>query len=75
MRLLSLADTDCTTTNRLRLSLNFLILAKLSHATVGQAFYFFFVVYVLAYLKATKPPLFGFSLLGILMSFNGVYNG
>ncbi|KAG8888780.1 hypothetical protein FRB98_006792 [Tulasnella sp. 332] len=55
--------------------LNFLILAKLSHATVGQAFYYFFVVYVLAYLKATKPALFGFSLLGILMSFNGVYNG
>ncbi|KAG8991645.1 hypothetical protein FRB93_002632 [Tulasnella sp. JGI-2019a] len=55
--------------------LNFLVLAKLSHATVGQAFYFAFVVYVLAYIKARKPAMFSFSLLGILMSFNGVYNG
>ncbi|KAG8888779.1 hypothetical protein FRB98_006791 [Tulasnella sp. 332] len=53
--------------------LNFYILAKLAHATVGQAFVFAFMVYVLAWIKSLGPQYFAFSLLAILMSFNGIY--
>ncbi|KAG8991643.1 hypothetical protein FRB94_000915 [Tulasnella sp. JGI-2019a] len=53
--------------------LNFFILAKLVHATVAQAFVFAFMVYILAWIKSLGPQYFAFSLLAILMSFNGIY--
>ncbi|KAG8708233.1 hypothetical protein FRC09_001365, partial [Ceratobasidium sp. 395] len=54
-------------------SLNFLILAKLGHVPVAQAVVFTIMVYLLALIKAQGLKYFGFSLLAILMSFNGVY--
>ncbi|KAG8719517.1 hypothetical protein FRC08_002644 [Ceratobasidium sp. 394] len=54
-------------------SLNFLILAKLGHVPVAQAIVFTVMVYLLALIKAQGLKYFGFSLLAILMSFNGVY--
>ncbi|KAJ1303164.1 hypothetical protein OPQ81_011365 [Rhizoctonia solani] len=54
-------------------ALNFLILAKLGHVPVAQAVVFAIMVYFLALIKAQGLKYFGFSLLAILMSFNGVY--
>ncbi|CAE6533569.1 unnamed protein product [Rhizoctonia solani] len=54
-------------------ALNFLILAKLGHEPVAQAVVFAFMVYLLALIKAQGLKYFGFSLLAILMSFNGIY--
>lgn len=55
-------------------ALNFLILAKIGeHSLVGQGFFFAFCVYCLAVIKAKGPRYFGFSLLAIVMSFNGIY--
>jgi hypothetical protein len=53
-------------------ALNFLILAKLHHVPVAQAVVFTIMVYLLALIKAQGLKYFGFSLLAILMSFNGV---
>ncbi|KAG8728006.1 hypothetical protein FRC11_011969, partial [Ceratobasidium sp. 423] len=54
-------------------ALNFLILAKLGHVPVAQAVVFAVMVYLLALIKAQGLKYFGFSLLAILMSFNGIY--
>ncbi|CCO31114.1 hypothetical protein BN14_05148 [Rhizoctonia solani AG-1 IB] len=54
-------------------SLNFVILAHLGHEPVAQAVVFAFMVYLLALIKAQGLKYFGFSLLAILMSFNGIY--
>ncbi|CUA67618.1 putative polyketide synthase 3 [Rhizoctonia solani] len=54
-------------------ALNFLILAKLGHEPVAQAVVFAVMVYLLALIKAQGLKYFGFSLLAILMSFNGIY--
>ncbi|KAG8699562.1 hypothetical protein FRC09_006545 [Ceratobasidium sp. 395] len=54
-------------------SLNFLILSELGHVPVAQAAVFTVMVYLLALVKAQGLKYFGFSLLAILMSFNGVY--
>jgi hypothetical protein len=53
-------------------SLNFFILAKLGHVPVAQAVVFVVMVYLLALIKAQGLKYFAFSLLAILMSFNGV---
>ncbi|KAF8749522.1 hypothetical protein RHS01_09997 [Rhizoctonia solani] len=54
-------------------SLNFVILAHLGHEPVAQAVVFAVMVYLLALIKAQGLKYFGFSLLAILMSFNGIY--
>lgn len=54
------------------ISLNFYILAKLAHATVGQGFVFAFMVYVLAWIKSLGQQYFAFSLLAILSEFQSV---
>ncbi|CAE6476603.1 unnamed protein product [Rhizoctonia solani] len=54
-------------------ALNFFILAKLGHVPVAQAVVFAIMVYLLALVKAQGLKYFGFSLLAILMSFNGIY--
>ncbi|CAE6373431.1 unnamed protein product [Rhizoctonia solani] len=54
-------------------SLNFVILAHLGHEPVAQAVVFAIMVYLLALIKAQGLKYFGFSLLAILMSFNGIY--
>ncbi|KAF8600286.1 hypothetical protein BDV93DRAFT_476704 [Ceratobasidium sp. AG-I] len=54
-------------------ALNFLILAKLGHVPVAQAVVFTIMVYLMALIKAQGLKYFGFSLLAILMSFNGIY--
>jgi hypothetical protein len=48
------------------------ILAHLGHEPVAQAVVFAVMVYLLALIKAQGLKYFGFSLLAILMSFNGV---
>ena len=47
-------------------SFHFFALAKLGPWPVAQAFYFFFVVYSMAYLKAQGLKWFGFTLFAIL---------
>ncbi|KAF8716570.1 hypothetical protein RHS02_09900, partial [Rhizoctonia solani] len=54
-------------------SLNFVILAHLGHEPVAQAVVFAVMVYLLALIKAQGLKYFGFSLLAILMGFNGIY--
>ncbi|CAE6445071.1 unnamed protein product [Rhizoctonia solani] len=54
-------------------ALNFVILAHLGHVPVAQAVVFAVMVYLLALIKAQGLKYLGFSLLAILMSFNGIY--
>ncbi|EGG03448.1 uncharacterized protein MELLADRAFT_90177 [Melampsora larici-populina 98AG31] len=51
---------------------NFYLLAKAAPSPVGQGFLFFIMVYLLGLLKASDPKWFAFSLLCILMSWNGI---
>ncbi|KAG0142002.1 hypothetical protein CROQUDRAFT_67719 [Cronartium quercuum f. sp. fusiforme G11] len=51
---------------------NFYLLAKVAHSALAQAFMFFVMVYLLGLLKASNPKWFAFSLLCILMSWNGI---
>lgn len=51
---------------------NFYLLAKAAPSPVGQGFLFFIIVYLLGLLKASDPKWFAFSLLCILMSWNGI---
>ncbi|KAH8929027.1 hypothetical protein BT69DRAFT_1276681 [Atractiella rhizophila] len=53
--------------------LNFFILAKLWQWPVAQGFVFAFMLYILNFIKSKGLLFFGFSLLCILMSFNGIY--
>ncbi|KAF8305566.1 hypothetical protein DL93DRAFT_2089397 [Clavulina sp. PMI_390] len=54
-------------------AVNFVILSKLRVSLVSQVIVFAIMVYLLALLKGADPRLFGFALLAILMTFNGVY--
>ncbi|GAA5863516.1 hypothetical protein JCM1840_000049 [Sporobolomyces johnsonii] len=54
-------------------SAGFAILAKLGHSHVAQGFIFWIFVYFLALIKARSMRYFVFSLLAIVMSFNGIY--
>ncbi|KAM0793556.1 hypothetical protein ACM66B_000993 [Microbotryomycetes sp. NB124-2] len=51
----------------------FAILAKLGHSRVAQGFVFWIMLFVLAYIKALSLRYFAFSLLAILVAFNGIY--
>ncbi|KAK4055132.1 hypothetical protein OIV83_000412 [Microbotryomycetes sp. JL201] len=51
----------------------FAILAKLGHSRVAQGFVFWVMLYCLAYIKALSMRYFAFSLLAILVAFNGIY--
>lgn len=52
--------------------LGFFVLAKLSKSQVAQGFVFFIIVYFYSIAKALSMRYFGFSLLGIIMSFSGI---
>ncbi|KAK4052886.1 hypothetical protein OIO90_004162 [Microbotryomycetes sp. JL221] len=49
------------------------ILAKLGHSRVAQGFVFWIMLYILAYIKALSLKYFAFSLLAVLVAFNGIY--
>lgn len=51
----------------------FVVLAKLAHAPVGQGIVFVIFVYLFSLLKAKSMMFFGLSLLGILVTFAGLY--
>ena len=51
----------------------FVILAKLANAPVAQGIVFVIVVYLFSLLKAKSMKFFGTALLGILVSFAGIY--
>ncbi|KAH9459805.1 hypothetical protein H4Q26_005000 [Puccinia striiformis f. sp. tritici PST-130] len=54
-------------------TLNFFVLAQLASYPTLQAIVFFLMVYILGRIKALGPHLLAFSLLCILMSWNGIY--
>lgn len=51
----------------------FVILAKLAKAPVAQGIVFVIIVYLFSLLKARSMKFFGTALLGILVSFAGIY--
>ena len=51
----------------------FVILAKLAHAPVAQGIVFVIVLYLFSLLKGLSMKFFGLALLGILVSFAGIY--
>lgn len=50
-----------------------MILAKLAHAPVAQGIVFLVVLYFFSILKGLSMKFFGLALLGILVSFAGIY--
>ncbi len=54
-------------------ALGFLIIAVLASSPVARGFVFFVIVYFFAYVKAIGLRYFGFSLLGIIVAFNGLF--
>lgn len=54
-------------------SVGFVLLAKLVGSQVAQGFVFAALVYVFGLVKAQSMKWFPLALLGILMSFNGIY--
>jgi hypothetical protein len=51
----------------------FVILAKLAHAPVAQGIVFVIILYGFSLLKGLSMKFFGLALLGILVSFAGIY--
>ncbi|OAV91552.1 hypothetical protein PTTG_11781 [Puccinia triticina 1-1 BBBD Race 1] len=54
-------------------TLNFFVLARLAAYPTVQAILFFSMVYILGRIKALSPHLLAFSVLCILMTWNGIY--